>query len=142
MCRTKSIVAGYHWSCGVEKTVWKGHDFSLQQWNVLICTLNAINSCIYILNIYTFIYQHAPLLLSNTTCIVVNFTYYDLSCLHVLHHLLITCAVFFVPAYFVYKFFEFFYNTVVLIYYSSLAKFLFLSLLLLVFPFPSLGEGS
>jgi hypothetical protein len=35
-----------------------------------------------------------------------------------------------------------FYNTLVLIYYSSLAKFLFLSLLILIFPFPSLGEGS
>jgi hypothetical protein len=30
----------------------------------------------------TFIYQHAPLLLSSTTCIIVNFTYYDLSCLY------------------------------------------------------------
>ena len=34
------------------------------------------------------------------------------------------------------------YGTVLLIYYSSLANFLTLSLLLLVFPFPSLGEGS
>jgi len=32
--------------------------------------------------VYTFIYQHVPLLLSNIICIVLNFTYYDLSCLY------------------------------------------------------------
>jgi len=36
----------------------------------------------------TFIYQHAPLLMSNTTCIVLNFTYYDLSCLYTLEFIL------------------------------------------------------
>ena len=29
----------------------------------------------------TFIYHHAPVLMCNTTCIVLNFTCYDLSCL-------------------------------------------------------------
>jgi len=37
---------------------------------------------VFVCFFYTFIYQHAPLLMSNTACIVLNFTCYDLSCLY------------------------------------------------------------
>ena len=36
---------------------------------------------------YAFISQHAPLLMSNTTCIVLNYTYYDLSCLYTFYNI-------------------------------------------------------
>jgi len=45
--------------------------------------------CVYVCKYFfnTFIYQHVPLLMSNTTCIVLNFTYYDLSCLYTFYNI-------------------------------------------------------
>jgi len=44
-----------------------------------------IDIILFFVNI--FISQHAPLLMSNTTCIVLNFTYYDLSCLYTFYNI-------------------------------------------------------
>jgi len=49
--------------------------------NVCVCV------CVCFFFLYTFIYQHAPLLMSTTTCIVLNFTYYDLSCLYTFYNI-------------------------------------------------------
>ena len=57
-----------------------------------ICMKVYMYLCIMYFLLNTFIYQHAPLLMSNTTCIFISFTYYDLSCLYI--YLNIYCLLF------------------------------------------------
>jgi len=45
-----------------------------------------VSVCVWCFFLNTFIYQHAPLLMSNT-CNVLNFTYYDLSCLYTFYNI-------------------------------------------------------
>ena len=47
---------------------------------VSVCVYGRMCWCDFFL--YSFIYQHPPLLVSNNTCIDLSFTYSDLSCLY------------------------------------------------------------
>jgi len=48
---------------------------------VCVCEVLCVYVWVCVCFFNTIIYQHAPLLMSNTTCIFLNFTYYDLCCL-------------------------------------------------------------
>jgi len=50
--------------------------------SVCVCGCVRAWECVCVVFFNRFIYQHAPLLMSNTTCIVLNYTNYDLSCLY------------------------------------------------------------
>jgi len=47
---------------------------------VVCMCVGHVGVCVFVVFFNTFIYQHAPLLIGNTTCIVLNYTCYDLSC--------------------------------------------------------------
>ena len=63
--------------------------------SVYMCVVCVCGVCVYVfvcgvcvcIFFNILIYQHAPLLMSNTTCIVLNFTYYDLSCLYTFYNI-------------------------------------------------------